>query len=70
MIGFRRHSAQGFSVSKIYYSYRSEDKTYGSFAAKIGICAMFSAVSVAAVRNKKGSRAERLPEWVIPQGIA
>ncbi|WP_143348553.1 hypothetical protein [Ensifer adhaerens] len=36
VIGFGKHSAQRFPVSKIYYSYRSEDKNYGSIAAKPG----------------------------------
>jgi hypothetical protein len=39
MIGFRRHSAQGFLVSKIYYSYRLEDKNYTITAEKTGIYA-------------------------------
>jgi hypothetical protein len=37
MIGFRRHSAQAFSVSKIYYSYHSEDKIDDSSASQLGV---------------------------------
>jgi hypothetical protein len=37
VIGFGKHSAQPFPVSKIYYSYRSEEKNYGLSAAELGM---------------------------------
>jgi hypothetical protein len=37
VIGFGKHSAQRFPVSKIYYSYRLEEKNYGCSAAELGM---------------------------------